>query len=247
MLVNRIKFYVTTFVISLTLLFLLDNPIMAGVITITVVMVGYIAIAYGRSKKRLNLLEKYCDPEAFIAATEAQRKITGKDAKINAYLNIDRAAGLISSGRLQEAKDLLLSTDKSKLSIKNGSLLTYTHNLIVCLYEMGELLEAEKLFETQLPILAPINKKMIQTTELLIAERFFHLNRYEEAKEKYQGLLMEKLSKRLKLHIRFRLGEIALIAGDKEIALEQYRLVADEGNKLWIALEASNRIRRIEV
>ncbi len=245
MLVNRFKFYATTFVITLTLLLLLDNPIMAGVITITVVMVGYIAIGYGRSKKRLNLLEKACDPEAFMAATEAQRKITGKDAKINAYLNVDRAAGLISLGRLQEGKDLLLSIDKSKLSVKNGSLLAFTHNLIVCLYEMGETSEAEKLFETQMPILSPVSKKMISTTELLIAERFFYLNRYEEAKEKYQGLKTEKLSKRLKLHISFRLGEIALIDGDKETALAQFQIVADEGNKLEIAQSARERIERI--
>ena len=147
MLVNRIKFMGITFVIMMVLCITIKNIYIAGIITFTVVMIGYIAIAYSRSKKRLSILEEQCDPEKFIEATENQRKITGKDKKIDAYLNIDKAAGLILMGEFQEAKDLLLSVDESKLSYKNGTLLPYVINLICCHY--WEKLRREKSFLKQ--------------------------------------------------------------------------------------------------
>ncbi len=88
-----------------------------------------------RINKRLNLLEEKCDPQAFLDATEKQRKGTGKNSKMNAILDINKSAALISMGEFREAKETLLSIDKSKLS--NNNLLVYTINMICCLYELG--------------------------------------------------------------------------------------------------------------
>jgi len=208
MLVNRISFIIITFVMMITLSVLLKNTVIAGGITFVVVIVGYIIIGYIRSKKRLNLIEENCDPLAFIEATEKQRLITGKSPKINAYLNIDKSAGLILMGEFEKAKEVLLSIDKSYLSLKNGTLLVYTINLMSCLYELGEISYAEELFETQIPLLPPVNQRMALAMKLIIAERFFFLNRYEESKEKFQQLLQEKISKRVSLGILYRLAQI---------------------------------------
>ncbi|MCY6370598.1 tetratricopeptide repeat protein [Clostridium ganghwense] len=246
MLVNRIKFIIITFIIMITLLILTNNPIISGGITFTIIMVGYIIIAYIRGKKRLNLIEENCDPQAFIEATEKQRSITGKNPKINTYLNIDEAVGLILHGEFQKAKEALLSIDKSYLSLKNGTLLVYTINLISCLYELGEISYAEEIFETQIPILSPVNPRMKLAMKLLVAERLFFLNRYEESKEKIQPLLSEKISKRIKVSILYKLAQIDEKNGEFESAQRRYKKVVDEGNKLWIAIQAKQNLLDIK-
>lgn len=242
MIVNRILIIIITFVLMITLSVLTKNTIVAGGITIITIVVGYIIIAYMRGKKRLNLLEEKCDPQAFIESTEKQRNITGKNLRINAYLDIDKAAGFILMGEFQRAKEVLISIDKSYLSAKNGSLLVYTLNLISCLYELGEISHAEKLFETQIPLLLPVNSKMILSMELLIAERFFFLNKLEESKERFQQLLKKKISRRRYLEILYRLAQIDEANGDIDSAKQKYKEVSENGNKLWVASQARKRL-----
>lgn len=245
MFVNRIWFITITAVIMTALLILTKNPALAGVITISAVMAGYIAISYLRSKKRLDQLEEKCDPQAFLDATEKQRRITGKNSRMNAYLNIDKAAGLVELGDYQKAKEVLCAVDKSMLSAKNGTLLIYTVNLILCSYELGEISYAEELFETQIPLLPPVNKRLTQAMRFLIADRFFFLNRIEESKEKYELLLKEHISTRKRLETIYRLAEIDTYNGDTELARQKYKEVADNGGKLWSAVQARKRLEII--
>lgn len=239
MLVKRINLIITTFIIMLILSALIDNVVIAGGITFLIIIIGYIFIANKRSRKRLNLLKKYCDPYKFLNATEEQQKITGKNPKINAYLNIDKSVAFILMGNFQQAKEVLLSIDKSYLSNKSGTLLLYTINLISCLYELGELSDAEELFETQIPILAPVNKRMNLAVNLLIAERFFFLNRYKESKEKFEEILSnEKLDKCTRLSILYTLAQIDKQNGDLISARNKYKEILDNGNKLYIAVKS---------
>ncbi|MEW9095268.1 MAG: hypothetical protein AB2417_09320 [Clostridiaceae bacterium] len=242
MLVNRIGFIVVTFLLMLILSVLTKNVIISGSITFITVMIGYIIIASVRNKKRLDLLEENCDPQGFLEATEKQRAITGKKDKYNAYLNIDRAAGLITMGEFQNAKEVLLSIDKTHLSVKNGALLIYTINLLCCLYELGEISHAEEIFETQIPLLPPVNARMTLSMKLLVAERFLFLNRYEESKEKLQELLNEKITKRMRISVLYNLAKIDENTGDIDSAQKKYKEVADNGNKLWIAEEAKKHL-----
>ena len=241
MLVNRTYFIITTFLMMIVLSILLKDVITAGIITWVVSVAGYIIIGYIRNKKRLRLLEEMCDPQAFIEATERQRKITGKDRKINACLDVDRSAGLILMGKFQEAKEVLLSINKSYLSNINGILLAYTINLMSCLYELGEIDEAEALFETQVPLLSPVNRPLRLAMKSLAADRLFFLNRYEESGEKFRQLLREKISKRVRLGILYRLAQIDQKAGDMRSAEKKFKEVADNGNQLWIAAQAQKQ------
>ena len=242
MLVNRTKFILVTFTMMILLSIIIKNTYIAGLITFNVVVIGYIIIAYKRSKKRISIMEDQCDPEKFIDATEAQRKITGKNPKVNAYLNIDKGAGLILMGEFQKAKELLLSIDKTKLSPKNGSLLSYMINLICCHYELGEIEEGEALFENQIPILSPINPRLKESVELLIAERLFFLKRFDESKEKLESILEKGVSKRKRLGILYILAEINEVFGETESARKKYSEIAEMGNKLWISKQARHKI-----
>ncbi|NLY43207.1 MAG: hypothetical protein GX066_04405 [Clostridiaceae bacterium] len=235
---NRTLFYVTTFIIMLALSALTKNVILSGVVTFALVMTGYILIAYLRTRKRLSLLEEKCDPKAFLERTEKQKQITGKDVRIGTYLSIDIAVAYMEMGEFQKAKEILLSIDRTKLSAKKGTLLVYYIDLISCYYELGEIPEAEKLFETEIVVLPPLNKRMTLSVNILVAERFFFLKRYDESKKKFNELLNEKLSRRRYLSILYRLAQIDEKTGDMESARIKYNQVAEQGNKLWIAEEA---------
>lgn len=240
--VKRSIFAAVTFILMVALLLFGLNPLLAGTITMAIIMLGYIAISYRRSMKRLNLLEEACDPAAFVEITEKQMTITGKNPKYAAYLNIDKAVGFIEMGEFIKAKELLLAIDKSRLSHKNGTLLAYTINLITCLYELGEISDAEKLYETQITVLPAVNPRMVLAVKSLAAERYFFLNRYEESKAQFTQLLKEKLSKRQYLSTLFRLAQLDEKAGDITAAKEKYSKVASQGNKLYIAKQAGNII-----
>ncbi|MBU5484164.1 tripartite tricarboxylate transporter TctB family protein [Clostridium sp. MSJ-11] len=243
MLVNRIGFIVVTFLLMLILSVSTKNIIISGIITFVTVIIGYIIIANVRNKKRVNLLEENCDPQAFLEATEKQRDMIGKKDKYSTYLNIDKAAGLINMGEFQNAKELLMSIDKTQLSVRNGTLLAYTINLLCCLYELGEISHAEEIFETQVPLLPPVNARMTLSMKLLVAERFLFLNRYEESKEKFQELLNEKMTKRMRISVLYDLAKIDESTGDIDSAQKKYREVAELGNKLWIAEEAKKNLK----
>ncbi|WP_315115580.1 hypothetical protein [uncultured Clostridium sp.] len=242
MLVNRIGFIVFTFSLMLILSVLTKNVIISGSITFVTVIIGYIIIANVRNKKRVNLLEENCDPQAFLEATEKQRDMIGKKDKYNTYLNIDKAVGLITMGEFEEAKELLMSIDKTYLSAKNGMLLIYTIDLLYCLYELGEISHAEEIFETQIPLLPPVNSRMILSMKLLVAERLLFLNRYEESREKFQELLNEKMTKRMRIGVLYDLAKIDENTGDIDSAQNKYKEVAESGNKLWIAKEAKKHL-----
>ncbi|PKM55706.1 conserved protein of unknown function [Petrocella atlantisensis] len=243
MLVNRIYFIFVTFFTMITFSLLLDNPILAGVITLILISTGYIVIALFRNKKRLHLLEDLCDPKAFIEATEHQRGITGKDPKINAYLNVDHSAGLILLGKYHEAKDRLLSIDPKYLSPKNGTLLIYNINLISCYYGLGDVTEADNLYEAKMPLLSPINSKLTLYTKLLIAERFYIHGKLLESKEKYKACLEEKVSLRQRLCILYSLAQIDEKLEDLKAAQIKYEEVAKLGNQLWVAKDAQQKLQ----
>lgn len=242
MLLNRILFFVSTAIIMGILVALTDNAIIAGVMTFVTVIVGYYVISMIRRQKRINLIEKQCDPELFLEATEKQRKITGRNPKMNAFLDIDKSAALILMGEFQKAKEVLTSIDKSYLSAGNTSLFVYTINLIACLYELGDISSAEEIFETQIPLLSPINYRLTLAMELLTADRFFFLNRIDESVEKYKKLIKGKITPRIRMCILYRLAQMDEMKGNIALAKQKYKEVADNGNKLWIALKAKERL-----
>lgn len=245
MLVNRVALMIITFALMIILLIAKIHPVTAGIITFSIVMTGYLIISLMRSKSRLNLLDVNCDPQAFLERTEKQRTITGKNPKLNEYLNIDKAAGLITMGEFEKAKEILESINKNRLSSKNGTLLAYTINLILCLYELGDITHAEEIFETQIPVLPPVSPAMTLAVKMLVAERFFFLGRYNESQDHYNELLNQKISKRIRMDILYRLAQINEKSGDIQAAKEKFNEVASHGNKLWIADRSRQKLIEI--
>lgn len=240
----NVVFYLFTIIIIIALLMTGLNPLIAWILTVILVMTLYLVISLYRHKKRINLLDEDCDPEAFLAQTAKQRKITGRNKRANTFFDIDEAAGLMCLGKYQEAASILDSVDKSRLSTKNGIQLVYYINLIGCYYELGEKEKAEELFDNKISTLSPINKRLVTATEIVIIERYYANEDYQHAKEKLSLLLKTpNISKRQKLSLLYILGLINKQEGNIEDAHKNFQYVLDNGNKLAIVEKSKLHIQ----
>ncbi|GMQ57017.1 hypothetical protein AN1V17_14110 [Vallitalea sediminicola] len=231
----NIVFYLITIILIIGLLMLGINPLLSWLLTVITVLTLYIVISFHRHKKRINLLEEYCDPEAFLIQTAKQRKITGKNKRINAAFDIDEAAGLMSLGKYQEALIVLDCIDISHLSTKNGILLAYYINLIGCYHELDEKEKAIDLFDNKISTLSPINKRLVTAIEIMIIEKYYAEENYIKAKEKLSLLLKSPyLSTRQKISLIYILALINEQEGYIEDAHKNFQYVIDNGNKLGL-------------
>jgi tetratricopeptide (TPR) repeat protein len=241
-----ILFFVLTLFIGLALNFMGIHIVTNIVITVIAVFSLYITIAIIRQRKRINLLDELCDPEKFQDSTMKQEEITGNSN--NSYLfTIDNAVSYMELGDYKTGLNLLESIEKGQLS-KNKIIQTvYYIDLMICYYELGFIDKAENLFETVLPLTALYNKRLKQSIDILIGERFYYLGRYEESYEHLSKIIKEhQLSKRSYLEIIHRLAKMDELKGDKEKAIKRYEKVIKFGNKLGIVNEAKDRLNNLK-
>ena len=144
----------------------------------------------------------------------------------------------MNKGEFEKAKQILLNINKKYLSPKNGTLLIYTINLISCLYELGEIEEAESLFASQIPGLVNKNALLHAQIDELFAERLFFLKEDEECKKHYEKFLKTNLTPYKKAGTLYRLAQLDERGGDLNSAKEKYRQVAEIAPKLWIGQKA---------
>ena len=165
---------------------------------------------------------------------EEQEKRRGKEPRIRNRLAVNRAAGHISLGDFQTAKKYLEGIDTSYLSEKDGSYLIYNINLILCLYELGEIDKAEQLYETNLVKLSPLGKRLQKSVDILIGERYYFLGKHNVSYEHLNKLCNRDLEKRQYLSVLFRLAQMEIVMGRKEEATKKLKKIEKFGNKLWI-------------
>jgi len=251
MLIKRIIQIIGMLMVMISMVELGINLPFAAITTFTVTTIVYLLISIKRSKSRISLLYDKCDPEAFLERTENQIKITGKNPKFNAVLNIDKAAALMYMGEAEEAKRILTDIDKSMLSKRNGAVLIYTINLIVCLYDLGEIAEADELYEKELikilqDCILSDKAKFKRGIKGLIAEREFIQGKYEESKKNFEELYEEKASKCHRIGALHGLARINEKLGEREKAIEQYTKIIKLGNKLYAVKEAKERLAELK-
>lgn len=242
MFIKRSTSMVTTLVILLFFWKVVGlSYIVSAFLTIGIGVVGVLH----KQKNRMILLEELLDPEAFIEATEKQRKIAGKNKRTNAHLNVDIVAALVSMGNLEEARDILVSIDTKYLSKIEGSLLAYNYNLMLVLYDLGETHEAEHIYKKEFENLQTkgLRKKLIM--ELVEASRNYNSGNYDESKNIYMNFLNKSKSKRMSLEILYILAEIDEKQGNINGAKEKYEKVAAEGNKLFIRQESERKLSEL--
>ncbi len=234
--------YIVVFIITLvSMLILLHfgvNFIMSFLITYIVLMVIYCIICYIFYKLRRKALDFDCDPERYLKMLDNHEKRYHSKAKAAHYLAINRAAGHMLLGDYQTAINYLEGIDHIFLSEKNGSLLPYTINLILCYYELGEMEKAERLYETNLVQLSPFNKRLKKSVEILIGERYYYLEKYDLSYKFLKNLLDYNLSKRQYLGVLYRLAQMEVMNGETEQAIKKFEKIVKFGNKLGIVKES---------
>lgn len=235
---NKITFYTLTFLLILALSAFGISHILAGVIGLILMMSVYLYFNINRNKNRLRLLNEKCDPLTFLKLTEEQINNNQRNKKVVTYLNIDKSAGLVALGRFQEAKDLLLTLSKQHLSVKNGSRQIYIINLLTCMYELGELDQAEEYYQENVQELNNNSSQLSLAIDLLNAERLFFLNHFLKSEQQLSSILNRPVSTRARLSILYRLALIDFELGREKEAQTKLQEVVEKGNKLYIAERA---------
>lgn len=242
--------YILFFIIALASVIILlhfdVNFIMSLLITFIILMAINYIIGYIISKLRRKVLEFDCDPERYLIMLDNQEKRFHSKPRILNYLAINRGAGHMLLGDYQTAKKYLEEIDHSYLSEKNGSLLAYTINLILCHYEMGEIEKAEILYETNLIRLCPFEKRLKKSVEILIGERYYYLKKYDLSYNHLKNLLDYDLSKAQYLGILYLLAQMDVMNGATEQAIKKLKKIAKLGNKLGIAKESQKMLESME-
>lgn len=246
MLMNKWVFLLVTILLMVVSYVLLDNMIIAGVIALIIVLVWYIQVALKRNQKRLALLDDACDPEAFIKMTEEHSKSAKNNLKVKYFLRIDHAAGLIHLGRFEEARDLLMQVDKFYLSQKRGVKLIYHINMVSALLGLNALEEAVEMYKEEVETYTAENAYINRLLSNLKAELLFHQGELDQAKEILIELLEESLSNKDRLNALYYLAQIHEKQGHLLEAAGQFKIVSEDGPKLWIGSEALKHMKQIE-
>ncbi|MCT4542847.1 MAG: hypothetical protein N4A63_04855 [Vallitalea sp.] len=237
--------YITgTFLLMITLLVLGLGQVLAGVITMIVVISWYIYNFIYPLKKMIKLLEEECNPEGFLDILIKLKEKCSENSIINQYIfDINEAVGLMALGKYELAKQIIENIDISKHSSRNSFVITYYIDLVSCRYALSEIDEANELFETKIPSYSNFNKKVKLAIESIILERYLLQDKYEEAKDKINEIKNAyKLTKRQKLHLIYSEALIDEKENNKEKAIKKYNKIIKNGNKLYLVEEAKLRL-----
>lgn len=219
-----------------------SNLFLAIFLSFILVMVIYFVIALIRSIIQRNLLEEKCDPHKCLRGLEKQEKMIRNKPKAQALIGINKAAVHLAMGEYHEAKSILDQIDTYYLKDRDSTLLVYTINYISCCMELGELDKANELFDTQLPVLTPYNKKLKKSIGILLGQRLFLQGKYDESYEQLKKLIDEDISRRQFLAILFLLGKIDEIRGNSDLAKKRYEKIVKLGNRLHLVQLAKERL-----
>lgn len=222
------------------------NIFLSWFLSFAILMVCYFITGYFLKKLYFKSLDWDCDPEKFLARINKQEKKFHKKERMLNYLSINQAAGYISLGKFKTAKDYLDGIDNSYLSEKNGTLLAYSINMILCHYELGEIDKGEALYETNLVKLNSFDKGQRQAIDILVGERYFYLKKYEDSYVHLSKMLKVELSKRQYLCVLYRLAQMDIINGDNDKARRRLDKIIRLGNKLWIVNASKELMESIQ-
>lgn len=196
-------------------------------------------------KKRTALLLEQCDPYQYIEETQKQMELFTLFKRDKAIFEIQLAVGYIEVGETQKALETLKRVDKSELSPTDNTLLSYNVTYLSCLYQMGEIEEAEKMFETQMALLVPTGNRMKEMMNIFLLERLFYLGKHDECKNRLYSHLENVKFLNTKLNIQYMIAVMEEASGNKEKAISGYNMITEMGNKLNIVIQSKERLAEL--
>lgn len=209
----------------------------AIIISLTSMLVVYYTHVIIKTIHRQNLLNKQCDPEAFIEAT-----LKRKDEKMmgvpKALIDLELTIGYIAKGDFETAKSILISLDMEPFRKSATIMGMYYNNLMVCFIYLDDLEEAHHIDMYDLKPLDIKHKRLLEGIRMSRAELLFHQGLYDEAEDIFKVSYENEKHLAQKLNALYFLAKIDEVNGHKEEAKVKYQKIVQEGNGLWFKQEA---------
>jgi tetratricopeptide (TPR) repeat protein len=233
-----LRYIFLTIVVEILLLTFLElKTELTILISVMFFTVSYFSHLLINAIRRNNLINKKCDPEAYIKAMLAL-----KDQKLSGYPNaireLELSVGYLALGDFQKASSTLLSLDMTPFKKSATIMGMYYNNLMISEIYLGHLDEALVIYQRDIKSLDIKHKTLLEGIRTTEAELLFHQGKYEEAKVIFQHYYEIAKHKATKLSALFYLAKIDEIENLIEEARIKYKKVAEEGNGLWFRKEA---------
>ena len=197
----------------------------------------------------MNVLDNELDPEKFIELTENEYD-RNKNKKYRNYMKLNLSAGYSSAGKIETAYEKLKEVDLSKKLYRERNKILYYYNEALILNVLGKKEEATEIYNKELSEeIEKIGKRKkdseIYNLVKALEGMLFHENDNEKMIEILNEALKKTKTKRQNLGLKHLLAAYKEKAGKIEEAIELYKEVAENGNKLYIVQEAKEKLENI--
>ena len=197
----------------------------------------------------MNVLDNELDPEKFIELTENEYN-KNKNKKYRNYMKLNLSAGYSSAGKIETAYEKLKEVDLSKKLYRERNKILYYYNEALILNVLGKKEEATEIYNKELSEeIEKIGKRKkdseIYNLVKALEGMLFHENDNEKMIEILNEALKKTKTKRQNLGLKHLLAAYKEKVGKIEEAMELYKEVAENGNKLYIVQEAKEKLENI--
>ena len=197
----------------------------------------------------MNVLDKELDPEKFIELTENEYN-KNKNKKYRNYMKLNLSAGYSSAGKIETAYEKLKEVDLSKKLYRERNKILYYYNEALILNVLGKKEEATEIYNKELSEeIEKIGKRKkdseIYNLVKALEGMLFHENDNEKMIEILNEALKKTKTKRQNLGLKHLLAAYKEKAGKIEEAIELYKEVAKNGNKLYIVQETREKLKKL--
>ena len=197
----------------------------------------------------MNVLDNELDPEKFIELTENEYN-KNKNKKYRNYMKLNLSAGYSSAGKIETAYEKLKEVDLSKKLYRERNKILYYYNEALILNVLGKKEEATEIYNKELSEeIEKIGKRKkdseIYNLVKALEGVLFHENDNEKMIEILNEALKKTKTKRQNLGLKHLLAAYKEKAGKIEEAIELYKEVAKNGNKLYIVQEAREKLKKL--
>lgn len=197
----------------------------------------------------MNVLDNELDPEKFIELTENEYN-KNKNKKYRNYMKLNLSAGYSSAGKIETAYEKLKEVDLSKKLYREQNKILYYYNEALILNVLGKKEEATEIYNKELSEeIEKIGKRKkdseIYNLVKALEGMLFHENNNEKMIEILNEALKKTKTKRQNLGLKHLLAAYKEKVGKIEEAMELYKEVAENGNKLYIVQEAREKLKKL--
>ena len=197
----------------------------------------------------MNVLDNELDPEKFIELTQNEYD-RNKNKKYRNYMKLNLSAGYSSAGKIETAYEKLKEVNLSKKLYRKQDKILYYYNEALFLITFGKKEEATEIYNKELSEeIEKIGKRKkdseIYNLVKALEGMLFHGNDNEKMIEILNEALKKLKTKRQNLGFKYLLATYKEKAGETREAIELYKEVAENGNKLYIVQEAREKLKKL--